>query len=176
MDTLVYYCRSVSTHQALRPLPEGVTCREADVADAPDVAALALVGFSQYVGHYHTDPRLDSSAADAAYAEWAETSTARADATSPVLLVQIEGRTVGFLTLRATSDEEIELVLSAVDPASRLPGVYAILIARGVSWAAAHGYTRVVTSTQVNNYSVQSVWTRLGFRLDRCLHTFHKWF
>lgn len=175
MDTLVYFRRGTGKLPSNWPMSRGITCREATAADMTAVTELARIGFSDYMGHYHADPRLDSTAADAAYAHWAETSIANVSPSAPVLLAESAGRTVGFLTLRQNSMDEIELVLSAVDPSFMGRGVYPTLIAEGIIHAAAHGYSRVITSTQINNYAVQSAWTRLGFRHERSFYTFHKW-
>jgi hypothetical protein len=33
----------------------------------------------------------------------------------------------------------------------------------------------MITSTQLNNYAPQKIWSRLGFRHERSIYTFHKW-
>lgn len=176
MDTLVYHDRPLDVLPPRGALSDGLTCRLAVPDDAPAVAAVARAGFHGYMGHYHTDPRLDDAAADAAYVEWAETSTARVSPEAPVLVVESGGRIVSFLTLRRNSPEEMELVLSAVAPECHGQGLYAALISEAFPVSQAAGAKRIVTSTQINNYAVQRVWSRLGFIHCRSLYTFHKWF
>lgn len=176
MDTLVYYNRHLRTLPPRMALPDELACRLAVPKDASAVTAVARTGFQGYMGHYHADPRLDNAAADAAYVEWAETSTARGSPDAPVLLLESGREIVAFLTLRRNSPDEMELVLSAVAPEYQGRGLYAALIAESFSLSQTAGAARVITSTQINNYAVQRVWSRLGFVHCRSLYTFHKWF
>lgn len=176
MDTLVYYDRHLEYLPPRVALPGGLTCRLAVSEDAPAVAAVARAGFHGYMGHYHADPRLDDAAADAAYVEWAETSTAGVSPDAPVLIIENGDRVVAFLTLHRESPNDMELVLSAVAPECHGQGLYAMLIAEAFPLSRTAGAKRVVTSTQINNYAVQRVWSRLGFVHCRSLYTFHKWF
>lgn len=100
MDTLVYYARDVTNLPPNPALSGGIACRLADPEDAQAVADVARAGFRGYMGHYHADPRLDAAAADAAYVEWAETSTARTSRQAPVIVAESARRIVGFLALR----------------------------------------------------------------------------
>jgi GNAT superfamily N-acetyltransferase len=176
MDTLVYYARSLEGLPASLPLPEGISLRLATPSDAPAVAEVARSAFAGYFGHYHADPRLDSDAADAAYVEWAETSTARCGSDTPVLLALRAGRTTGFLTLRRNSGAECEIVLNAVRPDVQRSGLYSAMVVRALQEGQAMGAQRMIVSTQITNAAVQRVWARQGFAFDRALYTFHKWF
>lgn len=176
MDTLVYYSRGLDNLPAMPPPPRGVSLRQALPEDAGAVAAVARNSFAGYMGHYHADPRLDPAAADAAYVEWAETSTARASAASPVLVAETDGVVVGFLALRSNAPDEMEVVLNAVEPALHGSGIYGSLIGKALSVARGRGCRQMVTSTQINNYPVQRVWSRLGFVHGRSLYTLHKWY
>ena len=176
MDTLVYYGRETGDLPLRPACPEGVTCRLAAPADAPAVADIARAGFAAYMGHYHADPNLDSAAADAAYVEWAETSTARCCRNAPVIIADHEGRSAGFLALRMNRADEAEIVLNAVQPRMQGRGIYAVLLSEALHLAASLGALRVITSTQIDNRAVQRVWIRQGFVPIRSLHTLHKWF
>lgn len=175
MDTLVCYSRSLDDLPSRPAPPEGLSCREAVPEDADAVAQVAREAFGGYMGHYHADPKIGRAAADAAYIEWAETSTMHASPTAPVLVAERDEEIVGFLTLRRSSSEEMELVLNAVKPAFRGRGAYAMLVIEALALGNARGYSRAKTSTQINNYSVQRVWARLGFAHSSSLYTFHKW-
>ncbi|PJK27365.1 GNAT family N-acetyltransferase [Minwuia thermotolerans] len=175
MDTLVYYTRKLGELPPRSPPPNGISFRHAASEDADQVANVAQAGFAGYMGHYHADPRLDLGAADAAYVEWAETSTARISSAAPVLVAENGDGIVGFLTLRSNNSEEMEIVLNAVEPASHGQGIYGMLVGEALALAESRGFSRVVTSTQINNYTVQRVWSQLGFYHSRSLYTFHKW-
>ena len=176
MDTLVYYGRSLDALPSRVTLPAGTELRLASPDDVAAVGMVARAAFADYTGHYHADPRLGNDAADAAYVEWAETSTARASAETPVLLVEGGEHVAGFLTLRRNDAEEVEIVLNAVHPQSQGRGLYAALVTEALRLAGDMGAARVTVSTQINNYAVQRVWAGLGFTHNRSLYTFHKWF
>jgi len=176
MDTLVYYSRGLENLLTVPAASDGVFLRLALPEDVGGVAEVARNSFVGYIGHYHADPKLDSAAADAAYVEWAETSTACASDTSPVIIARLESIPVGFLILRSNGPEEMEIVLNAVEPRHRGRGIYTALVGKALSLAKERGYRQLLSSTQINNYRVQGVWSRLGFAHSRSLYTLHKWF
>jgi len=67
-------------------------------------------------------------------------------------------------------------VLNGVDPVFKGRGVYGMLVKHALALAKSSGCARVITSTQINNYAVQKVWSTLGMVHIRSLYTFHKWF
>lgn len=176
MDTLLYFCRTLDQPPEPGVREQQLQCRLAVPADAAAVAEVAAEAFAGYLGHYHADPRLDAAAADAAYVEWAQSSTTNASSTAPVLVAEHGDRIIGFLTMRRNDDAEMEIVLNGVRPAFHGKGAYGILAREALARAHALGCARVVTSTQINNYPVQRIWARLGFIHVRSLYTFHKWF
>lgn len=176
MDTLVYYMRPLAELPPPPTLPEGASLRRATPADAPHVTEVASAAFSGYFGHYHADPGLDNTAANAAYVEWAETSTRRCGPETPVLLACRDGGVTGFLTLRRNAGPDSEIVLNAVSPEARKGGMYTALVCRALQEGRAMGSERMIVSTQINNYPVQRVWARLGFTHSHSFYTFHKWF
>lgn len=176
MDTLVYYTRGLGDRPPRPSQTEGLSIRLASPEDAGAVGRVARDGFAGYLGHYHADPRLERSAADAAYVEWAETSTARTLMAAPVLVSESKGKIIGFLTLRTNSPDEMEIVLNAVNPAFQGKGTYGALVSEAMALASGIGCSRIITSTQINNYRAQRVWVRLGFFPSRSVYTFHKWF
>lgn len=175
MDTLLYYRRELVELPLTHQLLNGLTLRQATPQDAASVAKLAREAFTGYMGHYHADPRLDRSAADAAYVEWAEMSTSRVSPEAPVLLAEISEEIVGFLTLRRNSLCEMEIALNAVQPANQGRGVYAALVTASLQLSRKSGTKQIIVSTQINNYAVQRVWSRLGFAHSKSIYTFHKW-
>lgn len=175
MDTLVYYRRDLTELPSTRQLANGVTLRQATSVDAASVGNLAREAFTGYMGHYHADPRLNHTAADAAYVEWAEISTSKVSPDAPVLLAEIAQTVAGFLTLRRNSPDEMEIVLNAVSPKIHGKGLYTALVTASLALALEAGAERIITSTQINNYAVQRVWSRLGFFHFRSLYTMHKW-
>lgn len=176
MDTLVYYKWDVRDVPVPRPLPDGITLRRAVPNDNAQVAGVAACSFSSYLGHYHTDPRLDDTAADAAYVEWAETQIQNLDVKNPVTVAVINNSIIGFIIPQKNSNEELEIILNAVHPDHQRGGIYSQLITKVMSDAKKLKFKRIMISTQVNNYDVQRVWSRLGFFHFQSFYTFHKWF
>lgn len=173
MDTLVYYARNLSLPFDKPALPSGEVVRLATTDDAPAVARVARAAFTDYLGHYHSDPRLSSVAADAAYVEWAENSIARCSARTPALVAISGHRIIAFLTLDLDS---AEIVLNAVHPDENGRGVYGRLIDHAIEIARGAGLAELSVSTQLNNVTVQKAWVRRDFRITRSLYTLHKWF
>jgi len=175
MDTIVYYGRATTN------LPERLNYHETSIRlarhdDSSAVGAIARRAFRGYVGHFHADPHLDRDAADAVYVEWAETSTAHADKSRPVLLCCRNNFVLGFLTLRGIGEQTAEIVLNAVDPMQQGRGIYGLLVESALKHARQGGANELSVSTQINNYGVQRVWARLGFVHTNSLYTFHKWY
>lgn len=176
MDSIVYHQRSLAEPWP-RPAPSGdVMVRAARPADAAAVGEVARAAFADYIGHFHADPRLDRAAADAAYVEWAQGSVMRQSERDPARVVMCDGRLGGFLTLRRNDEAEFEIVLNAVHPDLQRRGLYERLLADALATAHDAGAARIIVSTQLNNFPVQRAWAKCGFRLERALHTFHKWY
>lgn len=176
MDTLVYYQRTLDEGLVTTNAVPEASLRLATVEDIPAVSSIARAAFTNYVGHYHTDPRLDNSAADAAYVEWAENSVASMSAHAPVLVACDESGPVGFLTLRLNAPDEFEILLNAVHSDVQGKGLYTALIAGALELARKAEANRVIVSTQISNYGVQRVWSRAGFVHYRSVYTLHKWY
>lgn len=175
MDTVVSYGRLTSNYST-QSNPGEMMIRLAEPSDAADVGAIAGQAFRDYYGHFHADPRLDGGAADAAYVEWAEVSTANIDNSRPVLLCCEDDSVLGFLTLRNIGEPIAEIVLNAVAVDHRRRGIYAALVESALVHAERAGTARLTVSTQINNYNVQRVWARLGFVHECSVYTFHKWY
>jgi GNAT superfamily N-acetyltransferase len=174
-DTLVYYSRKLD-----EPIPGDVgdtTIRTVDRrAEAPAVVAVATAAFAGYIGHYHADARLERDACDAVYASWAERSVLDAAVADEVLIAEVDGTIVGFLTLRRNSAEQAEVVLNAVTPSAQGRGIYRSLVVRALRWAHDAGADEVIVSTQLQNVAAQKVWVRVGFEPAYGVLTFHRWF
>ena len=176
MDTLVYYGGPLRPTGVDRSGPDGVSFRPARPRDAPAVAAIARRAFADYIGHYHADPRLDRSAADAAYIEWAEVSIARPAPRDQAFLATLDKTPLAFLTTRNPVEGKYEIVLNAVDPAHQAMGIYRTLLEAARRMIDGPDDARLSVSTQINNYAVQRVWSRIGLVHESSIYTFHKWF
>lgn len=172
MDTLVYWDRPLTI-----PLAESRTTvvvrpvRRDEIASVCEIAEQAFTG---YVGHYHADPRLDRARCVGVYVSWAERSCLSREVADDVLVGEIDGRIVGFITVRG--GETGTAMVGGVRPDARGLGVYRTLLESSVRWCTAAGSQRMEISTQVTNNATQKVWGRLGFQPHHAEYTFHKWF
>ena len=132
--------------------------------------------FEGTYGHYHADERLDNSKCDEVYVSWAVSSCVSRDFADEVLVAELNGRVVGFATLRINSPDESEGVLFCVDSSAQRMGVYRSFMIHGMRWSVSKRMRSMVVSTQLINTPVQKVWTRLGFAIGDSYYTLHKWF
>lgn len=175
MDTLVYHRRSLSGDEDDRsPLDKGVVVTLTDT-DAPAAAQLSRQAFQHYIGHYHADPRLSDTAADAAYADWASRLLLDPAPGQIALGVRVDGDLAAFIVGERREGAASEIVLNAVRPDAQRTGLYSCLLRHYLKSAAARGDAEVIISTQLQNYPVQRVWSRHGFVLYRSFHTLHRW-
>jgi len=173
MDCLVYWSKALHD---LAPLADSADIRAATPEDADAVGQIAAQAFAGYIGHYHTDPRLDRTAADAAYVEWAQTSITGVSVEAPAFVSLAENKVAGFLTLRKTDPVNADIMLNAVAPTAQGQGHYGRLLHTAQHHAVQMGATQIEVSTQITNTGVQRAWARQGFTLTRSFFTFHKWF
>lgn len=173
MDMLVYYSHDLARLPEPGASPAGETLRRASPADAAAVAEVAKAAFRGYLGHFHSDPRLSGTDADAAYVEWAQSSVTTCDDTAPAFVAVVDGRIAAFLT---TDMNVGEIVLNAVLPQVQGQGIYGRLVDQALQAARRAGCRQLSVSTQVNNIAPQRTWCRRGFRPLRSLYTLHKWF
>lgn len=175
MDTLLYWTRSLVNVPI--PADDGAgRIRPVRRGEDGIVRGIAAEIFKGYFGHYHADPRLDPRKCDDAYVSWAERSCQSKDVAEEVLVAELDGRIVGFITLRRNSAEEGEAVVGGVLPDAQGLGIYRSLLVRSIEWCAGQSCTRMVVSTQVTNSAAQKVWARLGYEPGFAYYTFHKWF
>lgn len=175
MDTLVYYSRSLENPE-LPTFPQNPPVNLAKIEEREAIKQIAQAAFKDYIGHFHADPRLDRTACDAVYPDWAERSLLEQNQDSAVLVASIEDHPVGFLTLRKNSQFETEGPLFAVAPDAQSGGIGTALMIHALHWSKKKGAQRMIISTQINNLGSQKVWGRLGFQLAYAFYTFHKWF
>lgn len=177
MDTLVIYGGALDQLDAPVNDLDGVSFVRASPMDAGQVAQVAKAAFANYIGHYHSDPRLDSSSADAVYVDWAQSCVQDHSTSGFVVLATGSTREIfGFLSTQKNSSEEFEIVLNAIHPDHQGKGIYKNILCHTVAEVKQLGAKRLTTSTQINNYKVQKVWAGIGMSHQKSLYTFHKWF
>jgi GNAT superfamily N-acetyltransferase len=175
MDTLVYYQARLDD----TPIPErrlALPIRSARAEESGAVGQLAAAAFKDYFSHYHADPRFDRRKVDEVFIDWASRSCLDKGVADEVFVADAGSDLGAFATMRFNDECEGEGVLFAVHPKQQGKGIYRDLMISGMRWCKDHGRGRMVVSTQVNNYTVQRAWIRLGFAIYKSFDTFHKWF
>lgn len=175
MDTLVYYQARLDGLE----LPDrklALPIRTARPDDGEAVGRLAAAAFADYFSHYHADSRLERRKVDEVFVDWSSRSCRDKSVADEVFVAVAENELGGFATMRLNDETEGEGVLFAVHPAHQNKGIYRDLMISGLEWCRKHQCHRMIVSTQVNNYTVQRAWTRLGFFFYESFYTFHKWF
>ena len=147
----------------------------AEASDERAVIEIARESFAGYYGHYHADKRLDRTATDAAYVDWAERSLRDPGVADAVLVAEVGGRILGFCTTQMETDDRCNWILAAVAAEGRRHGIYRAMGESSMAWAKARGAKAFYSSTQIGNVAVQKVWARLGMEFAKAVHTFHWW-
>lgn len=142
--------------------------------EADRVRALARECFRGYASHYHADPRLERSACDEVYADWAYRACGDRRVADEVLLAEEGARLQGFAALRLAG-AQAEGSLFGVAPAARGRGIQRALLAEFLAWAARRGASHATYQTQLGNLAAQRAVVRAGFEPERSFLTFHLW-
>jgi ribosomal protein S18 acetylase RimI-like enzyme len=161
--------RLLTYRRALERLPTSPLVRLARREDADSCAELARSSF--VFDRYHTDPRIDSSAADTLKGAWAANGiNGRADV---AFVAEEHSRIRGFiLCLRTAGDAIVDLI--AVSPEARGKGIGRELTAAAIAHYAQRGDVRNISaSTQATNGPSMRLYQSLGFLLVREAFTYH---
>jgi ribosomal protein S18 acetylase RimI-like enzyme len=175
MDTLVYYGRKLDDIDNSKISASSMNICLASKKDVNGVAEIARNAFKDYMGHFHADPRLKNSAADAVYMDWAVKSVESAANDSPVVVAKKDGRIVGFLTAKLHDTSLCEVILNGVHPDAQQQGVYPMMFSFIMDYFKNKNANRIIVSTQINNYAVQKAWAGLGLTHYASYYTLHKW-
>lgn len=174
-DTLLYYEATLTRVAIPEPRLE-VPIRTVKAGEGEAVGSLAKAAFADYFSHYHADLRFDRNRVDAVFVDWARRSCHDKSVAREVFVADDNGTLGGFATLQFNDETEGEGVLFGVHPKYQGKGIYRDFMIMGMRWCLDHGRRRMVVSTQINNYTVQRAWVRLGFVHYRSFYTLHKWF
>jgi ribosomal protein S18 acetylase RimI-like enzyme len=179
MDVLVTYLFDMQKHKRIDS-DTGYHIREFKPDEIHELSEITLECFGNHIkvtDHFHADPTLPREKSDLLYVKWLIDSCN--DANSVVLVAERDGKPVGFNVCRINDplDERLgirlgTMVLTAVKPSERRKLVASSMLNASLAWFAGK-VDFVETGGQVSNYAVQSLWTKLGFKLIRSQCTFH---
>lgn len=172
-DTLVVYKGKLSADLHQNPKYKNLV-REATPDDYEQIIAVAKNCFTNYMGHYHSDPKFDKKLADEVYIDWARRSCLESFLTDVLLVTEEGGRISSFITLKKTDDIS-QALLGGVDPSYQNKGIYRDLIRATKQWSLKLNCKDIIYSTQVSNVAVQKVWVQEGSQMFESFYTLHFW-
>jgi dTDP-4-amino-4,6-dideoxy-D-galactose acyltransferase len=160
----------------LTPIPS-VAAPSADTraADKSDIPALReIAARAHHDSRFYHDAHFDRQQCDELYRVWIERSCEGwAD---HVVVVERDGKAVGYLTVHVREPNSASVGLVAVDPAYRRQGVGARLMDGALAWISGQSVSRVWTATQGRNTASQGYFQSAGFRPVNHAVWYHRWF
>lgn len=148
-------------------LPAPASLRPASRLDARILENLAAESFT--LDRFHADPRISSTRADQLHRYWIRNSIT-GEAAQAVLVAENDlGQVVGFLSYNLRDEEPDRLgglrvarvILNAVSARERGKGIYSQMLSNAILECQGQAdYLQV--ETQLDNYTVQRSWNRLG--------------
>jgi hypothetical protein len=151
----------------------GPGIREAVPEDAAGIADLARMGFQDYGGHYHADPRLPADLCRELYVDWALRGLA-GEAADVVYVVEVDERLAAF-GLFARTEGDVAFLLSAVAPWARGLRLYRAILARGMAWGRAAGASSATGVVAHGTLAAHRNLIASGLRPVASTATFHGW-
>ena len=170
-DTLVYYFADLNKYSP-NPLRNDLQFVSITDKNFSEVKRLVSIIFKDYSNHYDANQYIEKFNIIEGYTEWVTGFSNNAGKVS--WFVQSNGKNIGFATCSYNIEENIsEGVLYGVDPEYSGGGVYTDIIRFSQGYMKSLGITNMKVSTQIQNYSVQKVWSREGFCMKESYSTIH---
>lgn len=173
MDTLSYF--DFDLHRKALPLRRAMNIRTVQQQDIDTIKEIARQAFHGYGSHYHADPRLDRSACDELYVDWATRSCLQKDLADEVFVADSKDGILGFLAIKIDKAKSADCRLYAVSQQAQRNGVGQALLIEALYWCVANDLAVMTISTQVTNIASQKACIRVGFEPCFSSYTFHKW-
>ena len=172
-DTLVTYAGDTARFRE-SPADAGTELRPYSGDQRDALARAARSCFSEFSGHYHTDPRLDPAQATEVYVD--QCMLATEDAAGFVALSFTDGALSGFITGTRETPQRGRVVLNAVLPAFRGRGIYGLVFREAGHRFAREGVAELVIGTQLSNLAPPRVWVKHGLAFREAAYTLHRWY
>lgn len=172
LDTIVHL------HRAPGPAGPGVqavTCRPHREEDLPALRAIARRAYT--TDRFHADPLIPAAVADEVYASWIENCCHGLD--DVVLVAELDGRPVGFMTVRLVTDSDAllgalvaKIWLVGVAESHRGRGVGRALVHSALDWCRTREARHVEVGTQLRNIAALRLYLQSGFLPVNAVHAF----
>jgi hypothetical protein len=161
-------------HDFLNP---GIVVREATVEDIPALQQVAALCFWNY-GHYFADDRLDRATCIEVYKDWTARAVRDKCVAEKFLVACSRDAIMGMLFMglkMAGSDSFAFGGLGAVNPEYQGGNIFSTLVIRSLEWGKMENQTWQEHNVLHNNFPVNRVFSKLGFRLYKSEATLHCW-
>ncbi len=171
-DTLAYYHLSLENHVPLELENNDLQFIVATPEHHPIINILVRETFGDYVNHYRINPFFDNEHVTEGYQDWVR-SYAENDDTRLCWLVKLNDEFVGFISFNFEKEEKGKGILYGVKPMHRGKGIFRDMMKYAINYSNSIGRKYIRVTTQIENTTVQKVWTDLGFRLHHLENTIH---
>jgi hypothetical protein len=169
-DVLVYYS-CILDKNSIKPIKNnGLNISIANKKDELELTRLIKETFSGYTNHYFSNPLLDKSLILDGYTEWALSHIDNKD--KFCFIVKDDDETIAFAAC-SIHDSVGEGVLFGVSNKYSGRGIYTDLIRTSSSYFLNNSLKKMIVSTQIQNLTVQKVWSKEGFLIDSGYITIH---
>lgn len=145
--------------------------RSATPGDVKRLEEIAIAAF--WADRFHLDANLSSPLADERYARWIRRAVEDGERVFAFEDVR-DGAVIGFTQYRPSAPGVVDLTLTAVDPAVKLPGAGAMLFQSLMERCASEGYVTAVSRVSGCNLAVLNLFVQLGFTFRSVAVTLHR--
>ncbi len=144
------------------------TVQPADISTLEDIARK-----SHKDTRFYFDRNFSKEKCDSLYATWIRRSCEGwAD---QVLVAEMNGRAVGYITCKALDESVGQIGLVGVDEQARGQGIGKSLILAALDWFSIHNIHSAQVVTQGRNISAQRLYQKCGFTIHSLQLWYHRW-
>ena len=149
--------------------PEDIVLEKADLADLDAIQTIARLAFE--TGRFNIDPRLAPELGGRRYAGWVNNSFH--DPKHEIIKAVLDGEIVGFFIIEQQNDGLVYWHLTAIAPGRQGQGIGRQLWQAMMMRHRRNNMAEIKTTVSARNTPVLNLYSRLGFRFESPMMTFH---
>lgn len=173
-DALVFYCVNLNKHSPHDLKNKDLVFVRCSQDEYKVLGELVENIFMEYDNHYFSNPLLGKSLIMEGYKEWAQSYVTNERDGCVSWIIKKSDSTIGFATCKFNEENsQCEGVLYGVVPNEEGRGIYSDIIRFTQNYFKNKGFATMLVSTQLHNHTVQKVWNREGFVIDKSFITIH---
>jgi hypothetical protein len=154
-----------------------VTIRKFQKKDWPDIKMILKESFNNY-GHYFADENLDKKKCMDVYIDWGKRSCEDKNVADKVFVALYDKEIAGILTFKKNFQGQTKYAgggLGAINSKFRGKEIFKMLAVKGLLWGMEEKLDWVEHNVLTTNYSVNVVFSSLGFKINNSFMTMHCW-